>query len=151
MARTPKPRPESRYYAVPDPADPLRMTFWRVSARGCRSWPPRSGGDGAKYKALLAAAESKTEWTRLVVEWSDAIDTEIREHPERAGARFACWHARCCRCGRRLTDPRSKTYGIGPECVTGVPRSVLPQMAEAMRLAVGEQRNEHATEVEAAS
>jgi hypothetical protein len=151
MARTPKPRPDSRYYAVPDPADPLRMTFWRVSARGCRSWPPRSGGDGARFKEQLAAAESRAEWVRLVVEHSDAVDVEIREHPERAGARFACWHARCCNCGRRLTDPTSKTYGIGPECRSGVPRPVLAQMAETMRIAVGEQRDERDARVGAAS
>lgn len=33
------------------------------------------------------------------------------------------WHSgRCCRCGRILTVPESIENGIGPECITLVPR-----------------------------
>jgi len=36
--------------------------------------------------------------------------------PLRAGLTYGRKIERCCRCGIHLTDPRSRHYGIGPEC-----------------------------------
>ena len=126
-----------RYYAVSDPADPTRMTFWRETERGRRSWPPKSGTFGADFYERLKAATHE-ERVHLMQTWRAAIDVEIDARPDLASARFSAWHSRCSFCGRRLTDPTSKTYGIGPECRSGCPDPLLEALAEQMRRTVTE-------------
>jgi hypothetical protein len=35
-------RPDAKYYAVPDPDDPERMTYWRQTSRGRQPWPTKA-------------------------------------------------------------------------------------------------------------
>lgn len=126
------------YFAVPDPADPARMTYWRQQNGIRKPWPPK-----ARYGPQLIRAEVPTdryERHGFLLQWFDQVGTPWRlavvaaidADPAGCAARFAAFTTRCCQCGRRLKDPASKTYGIGPECRTGWPDSELAMLAEAV-------------------
>lgn len=117
------------YFAVLDPLDPGRITYWYRVQRGrdagqLAPWPPRTrygalyvkdmpAGTKAEQYAFARAHYDRVAHARAVLE--DVIDTD----PDTAAARFAAFASRCCCCGKRLTDERSKCYGIGPECRHG--------------------------------
>jgi len=129
------------YYAVPDPTNPSAMTYWRRDRRGrLAPWPPR-----ARYGPTLTPADIPdhlagqdrrewiSDWARAHLwPWHEAVHAAIDADPDGCAARFAAMAARCCRCGRALTDPESKTYGIGPECRRDVPAELLTALAGAV-------------------
>lgn len=133
---TVKSQPE--YFAVPDPADPHRITYWRQTAHTLTAWPP-----AARYHPLLLKSDvpagltgqARREWLwawarEHLHPWFDAVRFAIAADPHGCAARFAALHTRCCCCGRKLRDPASKTYGVGPECRDGWPAEVLSAMVE---------------------
>lgn len=138
MTRRLRKAPE--YFAVPDPADAGRMTYWRSAGRGLRAWPPAARyGPRLLRREVPAGLTGKplrafvTAWYRQhVAPWHDAIKTAIAEDPQKCAARFAALTTRCCLCGRSLTDPASKTYGIGPDCRAGLPGILLAELTEAV-------------------
>jgi hypothetical protein len=111
---------DATYYAVLDPADHARMRYARRTTRGqLEVWPPidrTRPGD----REVLAAVESD---------------------PDAAAARFDALGTACCVCGRTLTDPLSKTIGIGPECRQDVGDTALAVLAEGVA-------RQHAREVQ---
>lgn len=127
------------YYAVPDPNDASVMTYWRRDKRGqLQPWPER-----ARYGPHLTRADLPLElhgrhrdewaasWMREVrAPWMSEVQRVIDDRPDEAAGRFAVFATRCCMCGRVLTDPASKTYGIGPECRSGLSDEQLAAMAE---------------------
>lgn len=118
------------YYAVLDPHDADRMTYWwRRAGRGDRpeflSWPLKVD-QTARVGYMLA------------------IVAAIAADPVGAGKRFAEFTTRCCLCGRSLRDEKSKVCGIGPECRKAVPGPVIekyliPAVEQAHAAAVHEQ------------
>ncbi|MBA3891797.1 MAG: hypothetical protein H0X64_14845 [Gemmatimonadaceae bacterium] len=115
------------------------MTYWRRGAGGLlKQWPPK-----ARYGPILLrsgvpaglAGQARQEWIaawfeRHSLPWHAAIRESIAADPDSGRARFAAFTSRCCMCGRHLTDPASKVYGIGPECRDGWSADVLAHMAE---------------------
>ena len=128
----------SRYYAVPDPNHQDQITYWRKDKRGnLRPWPPK-----ARYGPVLLRRDvppdmppqDRNEWVRgwyreHAYPWHDAIRATIDTEPELCLARFATFTSRCCWCGRTLTDAASKTYGIGPDCRSGLSDNLLAALA----------------------
>lgn len=131
---------DTHYYAVPDPRDGT-MTYWREDKRGrLTAWPTT-----VRYGPVLLAADVPSElagkqrdaWISAwfcehAYPWHDAIRAAITAAPDRCRARFASFTSRCCFCGRELTDPASKVYGIGPDCRHGLSDAVLSAMAREM-------------------
>lgn len=118
------------YYAVPDPDDPSQMTYWR-SARGgdlvphpdkARYGPTLWKSPGPGHIHVVPAelhGQARRNWVHhwyatVRAEWLQHVKAAIDADPDGCAARFAAFTTRCCCCGRRLTDPTSKTYGIGP-------------------------------------
>lgn len=60
---------------------------------------------------------------RVTVYKSGVEDLILAAMTDHMGAmrRYARTIGRCCRCGKRLTDERSRHYGIGPECEKYMP------------------------------
>lgn len=127
---------ERRYFAVPDPADAGLMTYWR-QGRQLTMWPP-----GVKHGPRLAAGDVPKQlrgtqrrswirrWFREIREpWDAAVRAALDADRDLAAARFAAFSARCCCCGRALSDPASKTWGIGPDCREGLPVAWLERFA----------------------
>jgi hypothetical protein len=110
------------YYAVLDPGDHTRMRYARRTTRGhLELWPPIARIPGlADGPGILA---------------------EIESDPDAAAARFDALATDCCICGRTLTDPLSKTLGIGPECRQDVGDTALAVLAEGVA-------RQHAREVQ---
>jgi Family of unknown function (DUF6011) len=134
------------YFAVPDPLDPAKLSHWYRSKRGRTAgkilpWPPRRNDWGALYrKDVLALPPGErdeyriTHWRRVRAareEVAKAIDAD----PIGAAVRFAAAQSFCCCCGKALTDERSKTYGIGPDCRQGINPAVLAVLIERMAAA----------------
>lgn len=128
------------YYAVPDPGRADRMQYWCrkdvATKRGIRPtfkpWPP--GVAGVKLTGGMRPVSGH------MVQVIEAITSD----PITLGRRFADLTLRCCLCSKPLTDPKSKTYGIGPECRKGIRAEVLaryftPAVAEAHAAAAVEQ------------
>lgn len=132
---------ERLYFATPDPADSDRMTYWRRDKNNrLAPWPAR-----ARYGPRLTHAEVPANlkgrerqdwiwaWSREhVTPWLVAVNEAVNADPDGAAGRFAALVTRCYCCGRELTDPASKTYGIGPECRTGMSTAVLAALTEAV-------------------
>jgi hypothetical protein len=129
---------EVEYFAVPDPDDAERMTYWRMSSRGLVSWPP-----AARYGPRLLKRDvprdlrgaAKAEWVHAWFQntrftWQASVIAAINADQHAAAARFAVFAIRCYCCGRALTDPQSKTLGIGPECRSGMPVEILAALNE---------------------
>lgn len=115
-----------RYFAVPDPADPGKMTYWYLSSRhGLREWPPTM----RTYGYWPTAGHPHRERAAYRV----AVLAAIEADRNMCAARFAKWTSRCCCCGRGLTEKQSKTFGIGPYCRRGAPPAVLRQFVERVR------------------
>lgn len=142
---------DTKYYAVPDPGDPGQMTYWRLNPPGkphpfmghFEPWPSK-----AKYGPRLLRKDVPKGWDRMGRlarddfisdwrdnvrgPWEDKILVALVTDPAGCQARFAAFTSRCCICGRELTDPASKTYGIGPDCRNAMPAHLLADMAEQM-------------------
>jgi hypothetical protein len=134
------------YYAVPDPRDQAVTTYWRVRDGRVAAWPR-----GATYAPVLDWRNLPAEvtaggtrnrdavrarWHRLVGgPYVDAIRGAITADPLGCKARYAAAVTRCAVCGRRLTDPVSIGYGIGPECRSGMSdRQIAEQVAAVARM-----------------
>lgn len=125
------------YYAVHDPNNPRQMTYWRRDKTGrITPWPAEAKYGPALYKADVpkGLGAGRRQWIRTWFHthrepWQRAIDQAIAQNPEECQARFSVFTIRCCRCGRGLTDPTSKTCGIGPECRQGMGRPTLARFA----------------------
>lgn len=130
----------AEYFAVPDPADHGRMTYWRRTAHTLRPWPPRARYEPRLLRTDVPDGLTGNElreyavrwWHEVAGPWHDAITAAIDTDPAGCAARFAALTTRCCWCGRRLTDSASKTYGIGPDCRAGYPDESLAELAEAV-------------------
>lgn len=130
------------FYAVPDPDDPDTMTRWRVDGGGmhphpAKTWygparPLRRDTPGPKgspeYVAWMRSYFD--EWTS----WARRVRDAIEANPLTARFHFAESTARCHNCGRALTDGKSRTLGIGPDCFQRVPHDLLmAYLAEVKR------------------
>lgn len=128
------------YYAVPDPADPARMTYWRRTGRGLRPIPANARYGPVLLKHDVPAdlrGQQRREWVyawqrQHLYPWHATVHAAIDADPIGCAARYAALQARCAWCGRRLTDPDSKTYGIGPDCRQGWPPAELAALAQAV-------------------
>lgn len=128
------------YFAVPDPVDPQRMTYWRQTEHSFTAWPPAARYQPRLLKSQAPAGltgQARREWVwawaaQHLQPWFDAVRVTIAADSQECAARFAALHTRCCCCGRALRDPASKTYGVGPECRDGWPAEMLAAMVEAV-------------------
>jgi Family of unknown function (DUF6011) len=126
------------YYAVPDPTHPAQMTYWADSPHGLRPWPTKAHYGPVLYRNdVPVTGAGRRAWVADWFEhvrrpWHALIRDAVAADPHACQARFAAFTSRCCCCGRRLTDPSSKVYGIGPECRSGIPDDYLAHMAKAM-------------------
>lgn len=135
-------RPE--YFAIPDPLDPAKASFWYLpdGARAVSPWPPRRSRWGRLLKKDIPH-DKKTEpeaYRQFVRQHFAKVaaariqaDTLIARDPDAAAARFAALAVRCCFCGRELTDDRSRVYGVGPDCRAGAPAGLVDAIAEQVR------------------
>lgn len=111
----------TQFFAVPDPAQPEVMTYWRRDESGMlQAWPkhaiygPRPDGVfGRSTRELLRLRRWRDDhWTP----WRAQIEAAIEAEPGAAAARFSRLTVRCGVCGRKLTDATSRNLGIGPDC-----------------------------------
>lgn len=128
------------YFAVPDPSDPARMTYWRRSNGRLQPWPAKARYGPALYRSDLPDGldpQQRQQWIAAwarehSLPWHAAVRAAIDADPDGCAARFAALTTRCCRCGKQLRDPASKAYGVGPDCRDGWPDTLLAAMAEAV-------------------
>lgn len=125
------------YYAVPDPDDPNVITYWRVTRPRGRGptrlipWP--AGAHYGPPRPRRADAPQQADQLReylfvyrdRLTRHRDQVTAAITANPAAAAKRFADLTTRCHSCGRPLTDPASKTYGLGPDCRAGIPPRIL--------------------------
>lgn len=129
--------PDIAYYAVPDPIDAAQITYWRRDKRGfIGPWPASAKYGPLLYKSAIPRGlkDGRSEWIRdwyreNLHPWREAIFKAIATDPDGCRARFAVFAVRCCHCSRALTDPKSKTVGIGPECRSGLSAEVIGCLA----------------------
>ena len=80
------------------------------------------GAGGFNYAGWMKAGETKVRTSaKSNVNLSGAraaLDWTLRNvNKAEMPAQLEVWHeGKCCRCGRKLTDPVSVARGIGPEC-----------------------------------
>ncbi len=131
----------AEYFAVPNPTDPGQVTYWRRDSTGrLKPWPAKARYGPALYRRDIPAdlnpqqrQEWMAEWFRQhAYPWHAAICEAVDRDPAGCAARFAAFTTRCCQCGKKLHDPASKTYGVGPDCRDGWPDLVLAAMVEAV-------------------
>lgn len=131
------------YFAVVDP-DNGNVSYWVCGRRGVRPWPDKAHYAprvlrGDVPKGTEARRAFLAHWRRNVLyPWTARRDDALERDPDGCKARFAAMTSRCWCCGRTLTDNRSKVYGIGPECRTGMTSAELARCAELMTVAHGE-------------
>ncbi|ASU83558.1 hypothetical protein CDO52_12850 [Nocardiopsis gilva YIM 90087] len=132
------PPTESSSDRLPDPHDPGQITYWRRDDRGrLNPWPAKARYGPALYRSQVPAGLTgpdrrawAQDWHRTHRHpWDAAIRSAIDADPDACRARFAAFTTRCCSCGRALSDPESKTVGVGPECRAGVPADMLGRLA----------------------
>lgn len=137
MPRTERPR----YYAVPDPLDPAKVSYWYEFKNALKPWPPRRNKWGRLYVSDVPAGvdqlEYQVEHFRKVRAARAEVKATIDADPYLAALRFARFAFRCCCCGRALTDKRSKVYAIGPDCRAGASPEFLSAMVARTSVAVG--------------
>ncbi|MBM0239370.1 hypothetical protein JNW88_23525 [Micromonospora sp. ATA32] len=128
------------YFAVPDPADPGRITYWRRTSGTLKPWPAKARYGPVLYRTDLPAgldAQQRQQWAadwyrENAHPWHDRVRAAIDSAPDECAARFAAFTTRCRQCGKLLHDPASKAYGVGPDCRDGWPEAVLALAAEAV-------------------
>ncbi|MFD5451621.1 MULTISPECIES: DUF6011 domain-containing protein [Streptomyces] len=110
---------ENGYYAVRE-AEHSDWVFLRVSR-------PDSGqhkdhikiqsqhGERLKLVCLVLPPESSVGYSVINGQVKDLIITLV-VNPKMAAVQYGREVGQCCRCGKPLTDNRSRHYGIGPEC-----------------------------------
>jgi hypothetical protein len=88
---------------------------------------PKKGKYRGAMKVQVVGADERL-WPGLVVWPSGRVSVyegsfdieqlvlDLLSHNREAARSYAKWTVRCARCRTVLTDPRSKHYGIGPEC-----------------------------------
>ncbi|WP_239404501.1 DUF6011 domain-containing protein [Frankia sp. Cj3] len=143
---------ESRYFAVPDLLDPAQMSYWYRPTSGRNAgqlapWPPRRSRwgqlltkdipfdpvlDPKRYRHFVCGQVAAINIAK------GQVDVIVGRDPDTAAARFAALTIRCCRCGKQLSDARSKIHGVGPECRSGMSADLLGLLADAVRAAHGE-------------
>jgi hypothetical protein len=113
-------RPDDpRYAAVPDPADPTRITFWwSRSDDGWKSLP----GHGLQTKNIpdFLSESGQAAWA---LRWHAAVANELGADPIAAQARYAALTGRCCHCDQPLADDESLRHGLSPECRLSLSRA----------------------------
>lgn len=130
------------YYALLDPDSPGTMTYWRAVNGLIGMWPAKAWYGPSKLLKRDAPADrdERLAWGRAWFDhhqaWLRAVRVAIEGAPDVCRARFAAFTIRCCDCGRSLTDAKSKTLGVGPECRRGYDEAWLaalltPAIAEA--------------------
>jgi hypothetical protein len=143
---------EQRYFAVPDPLDATKVSFWYLPKRGSKKdklqpWPPRENKWGVLWHKDIPEEIRKDEPARqayalayfdTVKAARKTIEALICANPDRAAARFSRLAICCCCCGRTLREERSKTYGIGPECRHGASTELLAYLMEHVKVAYAE-------------
>lgn len=145
VVRTPKePRMPNElddgYYAIPDPREPAAMTYWRARRGSTTAWPPRTlYGPWPRRSDAPDDPDERKAFARRVADtyaaWLRQVRAELLADPDSARARFAALAVRCCVCCRTLTDPESKTSGVGPECRTRLTDGQRQAIREALRRA----------------
>ncbi|WP_284576678.1 DUF6011 domain-containing protein [Streptomyces sp. 2P-4] len=148
------PIPEG-YYAIPDPDDPATMTYWRRAispkASVLKAWPAKAW-NGPAVPRRADVPEDPADRAAFAAAWTESrrvymtkvIDTILAELDD-ARRRFSTFAIRCWSCGRTLRDETSKTYGIGPECRSGMDPAALARFCVP---AVGRIHVEHLATVE---
>lgn len=129
------------YYAVEDPDGPDKpggdaMTLWRVSRGDVFPYPKK-----AKYgpiplrKDAPADREERYRWIAMVGDcyqlWMARVGDALRADPAAAQLRFGEYTARCCICGRTLTEGVSRMIGVGPDCRDALPDGLLKAFMNA--------------------
>ncbi|WP_326814056.1 DUF6011 domain-containing protein [Streptomyces sp. NBC_01763] len=123
------------YYAVLDPDGQETITYWRrvrtAKVDALKAWPAKAWY-GPPIPRRSEVPTDRAERDKFVAAWSERrrvyvgkVVAAITSGPEVAGRCFADFRSRCCMCGRALRDNTSKTYGIGPECRSGMDPAVL--------------------------
>lgn len=120
------------YYATPDPNDPTTITYWRRHSSprdNLKAWPAKAAYGPRATQAELNAAPDPAKFMRDFSTarnaYYDQVVTALLHDTHAAARRFAELSTRCCICAHPLRDNTSKTYGIGPECRTGIPADTL--------------------------
>lgn len=101
------------YYAVADPDNPDVMVCQRRHSR------PKPSVKTTLHGEQRSASRCRSKEPNERIAWWDDVFAAIEADPQAAMKRFADFTGRCCICGRKLTDPRSKLDGMGPECRKG--------------------------------
>jgi Family of unknown function (DUF6011) len=131
------------YFAVPDPLDPTKLSYWYRPKRGRKAgrlqpWPPRRNDWGALYRTDVLAQPPEERDEYRIAHWKriragrEEVTRVIEADPTLAAARFAECHSICCCCGKSLTDERSKAYGVGPDCRSGLRPEALAALIAKM-------------------
>lgn len=106
---------DGRYAVQHDDLDPLK--FIRISR-------PKQG---RKRNAIVIQTQHSDDYRDRIIIWPSGrwsiLDKRVDEYliyvaadPVTAAIRYGMELGRCSRCGRELTDERSRYYAIGPEC-----------------------------------
>ena len=129
------------YYAVPDPHGPVEpggdaMTLWRVLYGGIEAYPKRAKyGPIALRKDAPADREERAVWMNQAWEyrllWMSRVKEALEADPVAAQLRFGEYTARCCICGRTLTEGVSRMFGVGPDCRDALPDGLLKSFMNA--------------------
>lgn len=118
------------FFAVPDPSNPDRLTFWRRDRRGrldsyLSPWPMRK-----QYGPVLPASEegNPLNWAIEVCwPWHRAVRETLRSDLNGCSIRFTVATGRCCVCAKP-TD----TDGICGKCQVNVPAELTHRIANAI-------------------
>lgn len=122
--KTPRPMIETlrdgRYAAAPYGGDDYaHHVFFRV-------WRPISGKrkgclliktqHSDAYRDFITIYPSGSVWFAQRADKLDMALLMVAADPFTSAMKYAKLNSVCCRCGKKLTDERSRWYGIGPEC-----------------------------------
>lgn len=129
--------PDVAYFAVPDPSDATRMTYWREAGGKRKPWPAKATYGPALYRTDLpdgldwqARQDWIADWMRANAwPWYEQVNAAIEADRAGCARRFAEFTSRCCQCGRKLRDPATKVEGIGPECREDAPAWLMTAAA----------------------
>jgi hypothetical protein len=108
------------YYAVKTEFSPYRFVYFSRPKRGKHAgslkFSEQIGAVGRNGRYEIRAEKWQSgRWSLYERTFLDQIMLIITDHQTAAQA-YARETRRCCRCNARLTDERSRWYGIGPEC-----------------------------------
>ena len=91
---------------------------------GCRVMRTRHG-DNWINRYLFKPNGNVVQLSAYGPSWAASTLARIITDQRRAAARYGQELGQCCRCGKALTDARSRWYGIGPECEKHWPELVF--------------------------